>query len=185
MKIHPPIGAIIEIKFNDYTAAGLPRFPAFLRVRTDMMADRPKRKAAKPVRKKTMAKRDDVWSPGGDLGNAYVQGKTVSFVGQESGGDGVFRYPGVTFKTPAAARNAARRAEIAFEAGEIYVPDSFEEPYSLAKEKALASWSKAIIPKKPERKATKPFRGRVRGENERRGLSRGSCGDSGSPVRFS
>ena len=274
----PSIGSIVEFKFNDKTARGIPRFPAFLRVRTDMMADRPKRKAAKskgkrvlfsgsrhwdrvapvravissiprgstaihggakgldslagrlaqekglavevyeadwsrgrkagpernqemvdagadivyafpvegsrgtwdlvkrarkagipvqvygedfgttkpkaakPARKKTMTKRDDVWSPEGDLGNAHVQGNTVSFVGQESGGDGVFQYPRVTFKTPAAARNAARRAEIAFEAGEIYVPDSFEEPYSLAKEKALASWSKAIIPKKPKRK---------------------------------
>ena len=53
----PPIGSIVEFKFNDKTARGIPRFPAFLRIRTDMMADRPKRKAAKPARKKTMAKK--------------------------------------------------------------------------------------------------------------------------------
>jgi DNA ligase-1 len=53
----PPIGSIVEFKFNDKTARGIPRFPAFLRIRTDMMDDRPKRKAAKPARKKTMAKK--------------------------------------------------------------------------------------------------------------------------------
>ena len=55
----PSIGSIVEFKFNDKTARGIPRFPAFLRVRTDMMADRPKRKATKPARKKTVAKKKD------------------------------------------------------------------------------------------------------------------------------
>ena len=50
----PPIGSIVEFKFNDKTARGIPRFPAFLRVRTDMMDDRPKRKAAKPKGKRVL-----------------------------------------------------------------------------------------------------------------------------------
>ena len=37
-----PLGTIVEVNFNDKTAAGLPRFPRFHRVRTDLMADRPK-----------------------------------------------------------------------------------------------------------------------------------------------
>lgn len=46
----PPVGAIVEFQYNDVTAAGIPRFPAYLRVRTDMMVDRPKPKAkAKPA----------------------------------------------------------------------------------------------------------------------------------------
>ncbi|MCK5653187.1 MAG: DNA ligase, partial [Gemmatimonadetes bacterium] len=50
----PPVGSIVEFKFNDKTARGIPRFPAFLRIRTDMMADRPKRKATKSKGKRVL-----------------------------------------------------------------------------------------------------------------------------------
>ena len=50
----PPIGSIVEFQYNDVTAAGIPRFPAFLRVRTDLM---PRKKAPKPKAKAKPAPR--------------------------------------------------------------------------------------------------------------------------------
>lgn len=55
----PAIGDVVEFGYSDLTRDGIPRHPRFHRVRTDMMPDQPKRKAEKPIRKKTMAKKKD------------------------------------------------------------------------------------------------------------------------------
>ncbi len=49
-----PLGTVVEFSFNDVTAAGIPRFPRFHRVRTDLMPSKPARKpkpAPKPKAK--------------------------------------------------------------------------------------------------------------------------------------
>ncbi len=94
----------------------------------------------------------DVWSPDQDLGNTYTTWSsarkgTLSFVGLEApseGGGGVFEYPARSFDTKKHLEAAARKIEQAFEAGEIYVPSSFDEPYGRYAAKARASYLRAM-----------------------------------------
>jgi len=50
-----PLGTIVEVNFNDKTAAGLPRFPRFHRVRSDLMGATPPSKPRREARAKPKA----------------------------------------------------------------------------------------------------------------------------------
>jgi DNA ligase-1 len=160
----PAIGDVVEFGYSDLTRDGIPRHPRFHRVRTDMMADRPKRKAAKPARKKTMAKKYkwprlsadwDQFEAEGD-GHAFYfrevwvsEGRVKLYVYAEEKNDGtaIVKMEGRDelkrkFPSPAAAAKWIEK-----------VGDSEDDP-TRTKPKREKARKEAIY--KPKRKAAKP-----------------------------
>jgi hypothetical protein len=99
---------------------------------------------------------EEFWSSDGHMGKMTTRWDgfdgELSLEGHDSNGDGTFDYPTVSYISERrgdgerALKAAARRVKRAFEAGKIYVPNAFEEPYHRAVHTARVTFMSVADP---------------------------------------